>query len=61
MAVHLRWPLAFWNAVFLDNQPYRVQACFDVAWNRGAYLVQGLDIAASFHTREVAMPGKGAR
>jgi mono/diheme cytochrome c family protein len=39
---NLRWPLAFWNAVFLDDQPYRAKPAFDAAWNRGAYLVQGL-------------------
>jgi mono/diheme cytochrome c family protein len=56
---NLRWPLAFWNAVFLDNQPYRVKPAFDVAWNRGAYLVQGLGHCGSCHTpRGLAMQEK---
>jgi mono/diheme cytochrome c family protein len=56
---NLRWPLAFWNAVFLDDQPYRVKPAFDAAWNRGAYLVQGLGHCGSCHTpRGMAMQEK---
>jgi len=45
--------------VFLDNQPYRVKPAFDVAWNRGAYLVQGLGHCGSCHTpRGLAMQEK---
>jgi alcohol dehydrogenase (quinone), cytochrome c subunit len=56
---NLRWPLAFWNAVFLDDQPYRAKPAFDAAWNRGAYLVQGLGHCGSCHTpRGAAMQEK---
>jgi alcohol dehydrogenase (quinone), cytochrome c subunit len=56
---NLRWPLAFWNAVFLDDQPYRVKPAFDAAWNRGAYLVQGLGHCGSCHSpRGTAMQEK---
>jgi alcohol dehydrogenase (quinone), cytochrome c subunit len=56
---NLRWPLAFWNAVFLDDQPYRVKPAFDAVWNRGAYLVQGLGHCGSCHTpRGAAMQEK---
>jgi mono/diheme cytochrome c family protein len=56
---NLRWPLAFWNAVFLDDQPYRAKPAFDPVWNRGAYLVQGLGHCGSCHTpRGAAMQEK---
>jgi mono/diheme cytochrome c family protein len=56
---NLRWPLAFWNAVFLDHQPYRAKPAFDAVWNRGAYLVQGLGHCGSCHTpRGAAMQEK---
>jgi alcohol dehydrogenase (quinone), cytochrome c subunit len=56
---NLRWPLAFWNAVFVDDQPYQVKPAFDAAWNRGAYLVQGLGHCGSCHTpRGLAMQEK---
>jgi len=62
MAVQPALAAAFWNAVFLDNQPYRVKPAFDVAWNRGAYLVQGLGHCGSCHTpRGLAMQEKAAR
>jgi mono/diheme cytochrome c family protein len=57
--LNLRWPLAFWNAVFLDDRPYRAKPAFDAVWNRGAYLVQGLGHCGSCHTpRGAAMQEK---
>lgn len=46
----MRWPLALWNAVFLDTARYRDKPRKDAQWNRGAYLVQGLGHCGSCHT-----------
>ncbi|MBN3755466.1 cytochrome c [Paraburkholderia sp. Tr-20389] len=48
--LNMRWPLKFWNMVFLDKGVYRDKAGKDVAWNRGAYLIQGLGHCGSCHT-----------
>ncbi len=48
--LNMRWPLALWNAVFLDTTPYTDKPAKDAAWNRGAYLVQGLGHCGSCHT-----------
>lgn len=55
----IRWPLAMWNAVFLDTTPYRAKNDKDAQWNRGAYLVQGAGHCGSCHTaRGIAMNEK---
>jgi mono/diheme cytochrome c family protein len=55
----IRWPLAMWNAVFLDTTPYRAKSDKDAQWNRGAYLVQGAGHCGSCHTaRGIAMNEK---
>jgi mono/diheme cytochrome c family protein len=46
----IRWPLAIWNAVFLDKAPYKSIPGQDAQWNRGAYLVQGLGHCGACHT-----------
>lgn len=46
----LRWPLAIWNAVFAPTGPYVARADRDAAWNRGAYLVEGLMHCGACHT-----------
>jgi len=57
--LNMRWPLTFWNMVFLDKTVYRDKDGKDVAWNRGAYLVQGLGHCGSCHTpRGVAFQEK---
>ncbi|MEP9349143.1 c-type cytochrome [Xanthobacter sp. KR7-225] len=62
---NLRWSLAFWNTVFLDDRPFVADASKDEVWNRGAYLVQGLGHCGACHTprglgfQEVAMSEKG--
>jgi mono/diheme cytochrome c family protein len=57
--LNMRWPLALWNTVFIDDQPYRANSAFDAAWNRGAYLVQGLGHCGACHTpRGVAFQEK---
>jgi alcohol dehydrogenase (quinone), cytochrome c subunit len=56
----MRWPLKLWNAVFLDKGIYQNKAAKDVAWNRGAYLIQGLGHCGSCHTpRGIAFQEKG--
>jgi len=62
---NMRWSLAFWNTVFLDDRPFVADAGRDAVWNRGAYLVQGLGHCGACHTprgigfQEVAMSEKG--
>jgi alcohol dehydrogenase (quinone), cytochrome c subunit len=48
--LNMRWPLMFWNMVFLHKGAYEDKPGKDVAWNRGAYLVQGLGHCGSCHT-----------
>jgi mono/diheme cytochrome c family protein len=45
-----RWPLKFWNIVFTGKIGYAPDPAHDEAWNRGAYLVQGLGHCGSCHT-----------
>lgn len=45
-----RWPLAIWNMVFTSKGPYAPKADHDAAWNRGAYLVEGLGHCGACHT-----------
>ncbi|WMT73931.1 c-type cytochrome [Bradyrhizobium sp. Ash2021] len=46
----MRWGLMFWNWAFLDGMRFKPDAGRDAAWNRGAYLVQGLGHCGSCHT-----------
>lgn len=45
-----RWPLAVWNVLFLDDEPYEANADESADWNRGAYLVQGPGHCGACHT-----------
>jgi thiosulfate dehydrogenase len=61
----MRWPfsmrfgLKFWNAVFLNNAPYKPDPSKSAQWNRGAYIVQGLGHCGACHTpRGIAMQEK---
>jgi alcohol dehydrogenase (quinone), cytochrome c subunit len=45
-----RWPLAVWNAIFTGKIGYTPDPAHDEAWNRGAYLVEGLGHCGSCHT-----------
>lgn len=57
--MNMRWPLKFWNMVFLEKGVYEDKAGKDAAWNRGAYLIQGLGHCGSCHTpRGVAFQEK---
>jgi mono/diheme cytochrome c family protein len=56
----MRWPLAVWNSLFHDDQPYQADPQQSAEWNRGAYLVQGAGHCGSCHTpRGWAMQEKG--
>jgi len=48
--LNLRWPIALWNGVFADPEPYVAKTSQDALWNRGAYLVQGAGHCGSCHT-----------
>ncbi|TAL93738.1 MAG: cytochrome c [Paraburkholderia sp.] len=48
--LNMRWPLKLWNLVFLKRGVYQDKPGKDVAWNRGAYLIQGLGHCGSCHT-----------
>jgi mono/diheme cytochrome c family protein len=45
-----RWPLAIWNALFTTSGAYKPNPDHDAAWNRGAYLVEGLGHCGACHT-----------
>ncbi len=45
-----RWPLMIWNVIFTDSGTYAAKSGHDAAWNRGAYLVQGLEHCGACHT-----------
>jgi alcohol dehydrogenase (quinone), cytochrome c subunit len=45
-----RWPLALWNAIFAPKTGYAARQDREAAWNRGAYLVQGLGHCGACHT-----------
>ena len=47
---NLRFSMAAWNWLFLDTQPFQPDAAQSAAWNRGAYLVQGLTHCSTCHT-----------
>ncbi|HSI45023.1 MAG TPA: cytochrome c [Methylophilus sp.] len=48
--LNYRFPLAVWNALFLDKDVYKPDSTKDANWNRGAYLVQGLGHCGACHT-----------
>ncbi len=48
--LNMRWPLKIWNMAFLEKGVYQDKPTKDVAWNRGAYLIQGLGHCGSCHT-----------
>lgn len=63
-ANRLRFPynqrsiLAGWNFLFLDKGPFRPQPQRDAAWNRGAYLVEGLGHCSACHSPRTALGGE---
>ena len=58
--LHYRQPLVLWSLLFSDDQRYQPKPDRDAAWNRGAYLVQGLGHCGACHTpRGLAFNEKG--
>jgi mono/diheme cytochrome c family protein len=54
-----RWPLAFWNLVFAPKAGFTPDTSHDAVWNRGAYLVEGLEHCGACHTpRGIAIQEK---
>lgn len=47
---NLRFSMAAWNLLFLDNQPFTPDTNKSAEWNRGAYLVEGLTHCSTCHT-----------
>ena len=47
---NMRWTLAFWNGLFLDDARFKPQPAHDALWNRGAYLTQSLGHCGACHT-----------
>jgi mono/diheme cytochrome c family protein len=45
-----RWPLAVWNMVFAPKVGFNARQDHDAAWNRGAYLIEGLEHCGACHT-----------
>jgi alcohol dehydrogenase (quinone), cytochrome c subunit len=45
-----RWPLAIWDAIFMPKSGYIIHQDHDAAWNRGAYLIEGLGHCGACHT-----------
>jgi len=55
----IRWPLAIWDFFFAPHSNYVPGLGHDAAWNRGAYLVQGLGHCGACHTpRGIAIQEK---
>ncbi|QCE34814.1 c-type cytochrome [Acetobacteraceae bacterium] len=59
--LNIRWPLAFWNLMFVPKKPYAEVKSQDKTWNRGAYLVEGAGHCGACHTprNSVTMSEKG--
>ena len=55
----IRWPLAIWDFSYAPRESYVAKPDHDAAWNRGAYLVQGLGHCGACHTpRGIGMQEK---
>lgn len=49
-ALQARWPLKVWNFLFAPDEAFTPDSSQSDAWNRGAYLVQGLAHCGACHT-----------
>lgn len=47
---NIRFSMAAWNLLFLDDKAYVPDVARDAEWNRGAYLVQGLTHCSACHS-----------
>jgi mono/diheme cytochrome c family protein len=50
-----RWLLTVWRGLFFRPGVYEIDARYDVAWNRGAYLVQGVAHCSACHEARNAL------
>jgi mono/diheme cytochrome c family protein len=48
--LNLRLSAAAWRALFFSNHPFKSDPAQSAAWNRGAYLVEGLGHCGACHT-----------
>lgn len=46
----IRWPLRIWARIYGNSREFKPDPSHDAAWNRGAYLVEGLGHCGSCHT-----------
>tara|TARA_R110000824_G_scaffold52692_4_gene146132 strand:- start:64037 stop:65377 length:1341 start_codon:yes stop_codon:yes gene_type:complete len=57
---NVRWAMGIWNILAHDEDPYLLDNNQDEAWNRGAYLVEGLGHCGACHTpRGLMLQEKG--
>ena len=57
---NVRWAMGIWNVLAHDEDPYAVNSAQNDAWNRGAYLVEGLGHCGACHTpRGLMLQEKG--
>jgi mono/diheme cytochrome c family protein len=54
---NIRRTLGVWKFLFLDGKPFAPDASKDVAWNRGAYLVNGPGHCAECHSPRNVLGG----
>jgi len=47
---NLRFSMAFWNALFLNDHRFQTDTAHDAQWNRGAYLVGALEHCSVCHS-----------
>lgn len=60
IAFTLRWPMALWNALFLDEGPRAPDPAQSDEWNRGEYLVNGPGHCGACHTPRNALLAEDA-
>jgi mono/diheme cytochrome c family protein len=58
--LNIRPVMAGWNLLFLDHAPIAPDPAKDAAWNRGAYLVEGLGHCAACHSPHNALGAEDA-
>jgi len=57
---NVRWAMGIWNLLVHDEDPYQISNTQNDAWNRGAYLVEGLGHCGACHTpRGLMLQEKG--
>lgn len=59
---NIRLSMAAWNLLFLDSKPFTPDPGKSADWNRGAYLVRGLEHCSACHTpRNLLMAEQSSR